>query len=60
MRLADTSDALLADVDRALLDAACAERGEMVVLRVGVVEREDAGPIPASTLLKLHRVGDLV
>jgi pyruvate kinase len=60
MRLADTSDALLADVDRALLDAACAERGEMVVLLVGVVEREDAGPIPASTLLKLHRVGDLV
>jgi pyruvate kinase len=58
MRLAETSDALLADVDRALLETGSAERGETVVLLVGTVETETAVPNPASTALKLHRVGD--
>jgi pyruvate kinase len=58
--LADTSDALLANIDRALVENVCAERGEMVVLIVGTVETDESGPIPASTVLKLHRVGDLV
>jgi pyruvate kinase len=60
IRLAETSDALLTDIDRALVETRCAERGETVVLLVGTVERDDTGPIPASTALKLHRVGDLV
>jgi pyruvate kinase len=59
MRLADTSDALLTDVDRALIETGSAERGEMVVLLVGTIEKETAERIPASTMLKLHRVGDL-
>ncbi len=58
VRLGDTSDELLVELDRALVENACAQRGETVVVLVGTVEKED-GTIPASTSLKLHRVGDL-
>jgi pyruvate kinase len=58
VELADTSDALLKDLDRALVETKSAELGESVVVLVGTVEKDD-GTIPVSTMLKLHRVGDL-
>ena len=53
-----TTDDLLADIDRSLVENGGAELGEMVLLITGTLEdvvRRGA----ASNLLKLHRVGEL-
>ncbi len=54
MSFADSTDDLLARGDRALVDLGVAEVGEAVVVVTGVIEG-----VSASTMMKLHRVGDL-
>jgi hypothetical protein len=50
-----SSDALLAQGDRALLEHGTAACGETVVVMAGRLAR-----MPVSSMMKLHRVGDLV
>lgn len=60
MNIGETFDELLTDLDRALVETGSAEQGETVIILSGTIERETAERIPASDLLKVHRVGELI
>lgn len=55
LRFAESTDDLLARGDRTLVEHGVAEMGESVVVVTGVIDG-----VSGSTMMKLHRVGDLV